>query len=76
MMTSSLELTVTTLRELSREAYNAASNLSQLPVSVGALSNTEKFLSQVADMSQSIARQTVRGVPMSDEQYNTLASLH
>lgn len=76
MMTSSPELTVTTLRELSQEAYNAASNLSQLPVSVGALSNTEKFLSQVADMSQSIARQTVRGVPMSDEQYNTLASLH
>lgn len=76
MMTSTPEMTVTTLRDLSQEASNAASNLAQLPVSVGALSNTEKFLSQVSDMSQSIAKQTTRGVSMTDEQYNTLSSLH
>ncbi|NLM75697.1 MAG: germination protein YpeB [Clostridiaceae bacterium] len=76
LMTSSPELTVATLRDVCQDAYNAANNLSRLPVSFGTLSNTEKFLSQVSDLSQSVAKQTARGVPMTDEQYNTFLSLH
>ncbi|NMA64998.1 MAG: germination protein YpeB, partial [Clostridiaceae bacterium] len=76
LMTSSPELTVATLRDVCQEANIAADNLSRLPVSFGALSNTEKFLSQLSDLSQSIARQTTRGVPMTDEQYKTLLDLH
>jgi len=76
LMTSSPEMTVATLRDVCQDAYNAACNLSRLPVSFGTLSNTEKFLSQVSDLSQSVAKQTARGIPMTDEQYKTFMSLH
>ena len=55
-MTSSPELTAATLSDVWRESFCAASNLGQLPISVGVLSNTEKFLTQVADMSKSMEK--------------------
>jgi len=76
LMTSSPEMTVTTLRDVCQEARAAASNLSQLPVSVGVLSNTEKFLSQVSDLTQSLARKTTAGMGIDDKQLETLSSLH
>ena len=76
MMTSSPELTNATLRDVWREADSAANNLSQLPVSVGVLSNTQKFLSQVSDLSQTMSRQTTMGNAINDEQMKTLESLH
>lgn len=76
MMTSSPELTTATLRDVWREADSAANNLSQLPVSVGVLSNTQKFLSQVSDLSQTMSRQTTMGNTIDDEQMKTLESLH
>lgn len=76
LMTSSPEMTVTTLRDVTQEARAAASNLSQLPVSVGVLSNTEKFLSQVSDLSQSLAKKTTMGMAIDDKQLDTLSNLH
>ena len=75
-MTSTPELTAATLSDVWRESYCAASNLGQLPISVGVLSNTEKFLTQVADMSKSMVRQNTNGKPIDDEQMKTLANLH
>ncbi len=75
-MTSSPELTATTLNDVWREATAATSNLNQLPISMGVLSNTEKFLSQVADLSRTIAKQNSHGIPVNDEQMETLAKLH
>ncbi len=75
-MTSSPALTASTLNDVWREANAASSNLGQLPLSVGVLSNTEKFLAQVADLSQTISRQNVQGKAIDDAQMKTLESLH
>ena len=75
-MTSSMELTASTLNDVWRDANAASSNLGQLPLSVGVLSNTEKFLAQVSDLSQTISRQNVQGKPINDDQMKTLESLH
>ena len=75
-MTSSLELTSSTLRDVWQEANAATSNLSQLPISVGALSNTQKFLSQVADLSQTLAKQNTMGKSIDEKQMQTLDQLH
>lgn len=75
-MTSTTALTSATLRDVWQQANAASSSLSQLPVSVGVLSNTEKFLSQVADISQSIAKQNVNGIVMNTDQTQTLTNLH
>lgn len=75
-MTSSPELTAATLNDVWREATAATSSLNQLPISMGVLTNTEKFLSQVADLSKTIARQNSYGVPIDEDQMQTLAKLH
>ncbi len=75
-MTSSPELTAATLSDVWRESFCAASNLGQLPISVGVLSNTEKFLTQVADLSKSMVKQSTNGNSIDDEQMKTLANLH
>lgn len=75
-MTSSPELTAATLRNVWQDANAATSNLGQLPLSVGVLSNTEKFLSQVADMSQTLANQNTMGKPIDVNQMKTLDQLY
>ena len=75
-MTSSPELTAATLSDVWRESFCAASNLGQLPLSVGVLSNTEKFLTQVADLSKSMVKQNTNGNSIDEEQMKTLANLH
>lgn len=69
-------MTAATLSDVWRESFCAASNLGQLPISVGVLSNTEKFLTQVADLSKSMVKQSTNGKPIDEEQMKTLASLH
>lgn len=75
-MTSSPELTAATLNDVWREATAATSSLNQLPISMGILSNTEKFFAQVADLSKSIAKQNTYGKSIDNEQIKTLANLH
>ncbi len=75
-MVSSPELSVATLRDVWQEANMASYNLGQLPVSFGVLSNTQKFLSQVSDLSQSYSRINTTGQSLSNEQMKTLESLH
>ncbi len=75
-MTSSPELTAETLNEVWRDASAASSSLTQLPLSVGVISNVKKFLTQVSDLSKTVARQNGSGVTISEEQVKTLADLH
>ncbi len=75
-MTSSPELTAETLNEVWRDASAASSSLTQLPLSVGVISNAKKFLTQVSDLSKTVARQNGSGVTISEEQVKTLADLH
>lgn len=75
-MTSSTTLSASTLKSVWMEASAASNNLGQLPLSVGVLSNTQKFLAQVADFSQTLSRQNTMGKPIDDEQMKMLEQLH
>ncbi|MCX7774357.1 MAG: germination protein YpeB [Clostridia bacterium] len=75
-MTSSTQLAAATFRDVWHQANLATANLSQLPLSVGALSNTNRFLSQVADLSQAISQQNTRGTNLDDNQMKTIENLH
>lgn len=75
-MVSTPELSASTLKDVWRESGMAASNLGQLPISVGVLANTEKFLYQVSDISQAISKQNTAGKVMDAEQLKTLKNLH
>ncbi len=76
LMTSSPQLASSTMRDIWQQANLASTNLGQLPVAVGTLANTEKFLSQVSDLSQSISKLNTAGQAIDEEQLKTLASLH
>lgn len=75
-MTSSPELNAVNFRDISREAYAAVANMGQLPISVGVLSNTQKFMSQVADVSAALARQSTKGITLDEEQAKMVKDLH
>lgn len=75
-LTSSSELTAEVLHDVWREASSASSTLTQLPISLGVISNTKKFLTQVSDLSRVIARQSALGIEINEDQEKTLAELH
>lgn len=65
-----------TLTDLCREAELAQTYLSMLPVQAQELENTQKFLNQVTDYSCSLARKTIKGENLSDEDIKNLEDLH
>ncbi|HHY83845.1 MAG TPA: germination protein YpeB [Clostridiales bacterium] len=75
-LASSSEMAAEVLHDVWREASSASSTLTQLPISLGVISNTKKFLTQVSDLSRVIARQSALGMEISEEQEKTLAELH
>jgi germination protein YpeB len=75
-LSSSSEMAAETLHDVWREASSASSALTQLPISLGVISNTKKFLTQVSDLSRVIARQNALGIEINEEQEKTLAELH
>ena len=63
------------MTEVWRQANLAKTYLDELPIEENVIQNTSKFLSQTSDFSYSLARQTLRGNPISDEQLNQIKSL-
>lgn len=61
--------------KLFNEASSAKSAMLQLPVQELSLENTYKFLSQVGNYAQSIAKKSAAGEEISDDEYNNLKSL-
>jgi len=76
MLTSSPDLTAKILKDVWHQAELAATNLGQLPIGQGALSNTQKFISQVGDYAQSLNFQSTKGLAMDGKQTETLENLH
>lgn len=62
--------------KLFNEASAAKVAMAQLPMQELSLENTYKFLSQVGNYAQSIAKKSADGEKISDEEYNNLKSLH
>lgn len=57
-------------------SYDAQEKLSQLPIDQSNVSKTEKFLSQVGDLSMALARKNLEGKPLNEEEMGTLEELH
>lgn len=76
MISSSAEQSSETLIHVWRQANLAQVYLSQLPISTNELSNTAKFLNQVSDYSHSLARKTIAGDDLSQEELDNLKKMH
>ncbi|NLM42495.1 MAG: germination protein YpeB [Clostridiales bacterium] len=64
------------MNQIWKNGYSAAESLSQIPISMGVLEKTHKFLNQIADFSLSISKQNAANKLMTDEQANLLAKLN
>ncbi len=62
--------------DLWQQADAAKRELAQIPVADAMMARTMKYLSQVGDYANTLARQTVDGKPKTDEQWRTLSSLY
>lgn len=61
--------------EINRYSNSAMSNLGQLPLTGTETDNTEKFLSQVGDFSNSLAMKLAAGGEITSEDYQSLKNL-
>lgn len=75
-ISSSSEKASETLMHIWREANLAQVYLAQLPISTNELSNTARFLNQVSDYSHSLAKKTIDGEDLSQEELDNLKKLH
>ncbi len=65
-----------TLSNVWKEANLAGSYLSQLPIGVEEISNTQKFLNQVSDYSYSLSQKNMNNVELTQEELDNLEQLH
>ena len=59
-----------------RETNLASAYLSQVPISVEGLSNTQKFLNQTSEYSYYLFRKNLKGEDLTDDEINKLNELH
>ncbi|GBF35684.1 spore germination protein YpeB [Desulfocucumis palustris] len=64
------------LMNLWQEADAAQKELGQIPVPDGLMTRTMKYLTQVGDYANTLAKQTIDGKPKTDEQWRTLRYLY
>lgn len=76
IISASSEQGAETLMHIWREANLAQVYLSQLPISTNELSNTARFLNQVSDYSHSLAKKTINGEDLSQDELDNLKKLH
>ncbi|GHV10182.1 germination protein YpeB [Clostridia bacterium] len=75
MYASGTSMTVALATEISRQAAAAQSDLGALPFSYAELENTSRFLSKLADWSNSLAHSSAGGAALTDEQREQLLLL-
>ena len=76
MVTGSPKQKVLLFSDIKRLSYDAQEKLSQLPIDHGDVSRTERFLSQVGDLSNALARKHLNGQPLTQEESNLVEELH
>ncbi|PAB59545.1 germination protein YpeB [Anaeromicrobium sediminis] len=64
------------LSDISNLSYDAQEKLCQLPVAGSQLLKTQKFLSQIGDLSKALAQKNLNGRILSTEELNVLEELH
>ena len=75
LLVSSPSQVVRLSNEINRHSNSAMANLGQLPLSGVQMDNTEKFLSQVGDYTNSLAMRVSLGGTISEEDYANLKNL-
>jgi len=76
MVAADPRLDLALLMDLRQQAAFAQSNLSQLPLGDALASRTSKFLTQVGDYGDSLARQISRGEAIGTDQWDSLHNLY
>ena len=76
MVTGTPRQNVLLFSDIMQLSYDAQEKLSQLPIDHGNVSRTQKFLSQVGDLSTALARKNLEGKPLNEEEMNILQELH
>lgn len=76
MISSSSEQSAESLMHVWRQSNLAQVYLSQLPISTNELSNTARFLNQVSDYSHSLARTSIEGDDLSQEELDNIKKLY
>ncbi len=75
MIASTPETNITLLSDLSRQADQAAENLTRMPASHPAIADTLKFVNQVSDFCRSLTLQAAHGLPLTQQNLDTLGQL-
>lgn len=76
MVTGSPKQNVLLFSDIMHLSYDAQEKLTQLPIAHGNVSRTEKFLSQVGDLSSALARNNLEGKPLSEDEKQMIEKLH
>ncbi|QEK12659.1 germination protein YpeB [Crassaminicella thermophila] len=76
MIASAPKQNVLLFSDIANLCYDAQEKLTQLPIDHKNVSKTQKFLSQVGDLSIALARKNLEGKPLSLEEKETLQQLH
>ncbi|MBB6217123.1 germination protein YpeB [Anaerosolibacter carboniphilus] len=76
MVTGTPKQNVMLFTDIMHLSYDAQEKLSQLPIDHSNVSKTQKFLSQVGDLSMSLARKNLDGKPLDQTETDTLEELH
>lgn len=76
MVTGTPKQNILLFTDLMDKCYDAQEKLTQLPINHREVSKTQKFLSQVGDLSMSMAKKNIRGVPLTEEDMSRLEKLH
>lgn len=75
MITSTPNLTATTLADIWRQSNLAKESLENIPVSQNALANVSKYLTQVSDFSYTLMKQNILGEKITDEEYENMKKI-
>jgi len=76
LVTGSPKQNVMILTDLMYKSYDAQEKLTQLPIRHNDVSKTQKFLSQVGDLSMALARKNLEGTPLSSDDISKIEELH
>lgn len=76
LVTGSPKQNVMVFTDLMYKCYDAQDKLTQLPIRHNDVSKTQKFLSQVGDLSMTLARKNLDGAPLTQEDLARIEELH
>ncbi|WZL74425.1 germination protein YpeB [Clostridiaceae bacterium 35-E11] len=76
MVTGTPKQNVMLFSDIRYLCYDAQEKLTQLPIDHGNVSRTQKFLSQVGDLSMAFARKNLEGKPLNQKEMDTIEELH